>query len=235
MRARRRADQAGFSLLEVLVGCLIGSVVLLGLGSLYAATVRAFSESSSQAALQRVGALTLQAISRQTQGASHVSLTCANPAVPANTTGRSLEAYVPTIPHPDSSDLTGDNNGVYYCYYVGTGTNGAAAGALCQRRTPKASGAVGTAGTCWNLLAAPQPGAFRVASQTGGVSLIKQTSPVSRFCPTNTDGTAIATNLFCLALGQSTGPGGQDTGDLAFAITDGMNSMTITVSLTGRN
>jgi hypothetical protein len=230
MAPHRRADASGYTVLEVLVALSVGVVVLLGLSLLYQATINAFSESSSQAALQRQGALALQVLARQSQAASRIGLTCANPPAPAGTTGRSLEVYVPVIPHPDPADLNGDKNGTYYCYYAGNGVNGAPAGALCQRRTAMDAGGLAAPGPCWNLLAPSQPGMFRRTGQEGVILLIQQTNPANPFCPTNSDGTAIASGASCVAFGQNA-----STADVAFAISDGVGSMSLTASLMKRN
>ena len=245
MAARRREGELGFTLIEVLVA--VGALGLLVVGALafmYVATVRALDESSSQAALQRTGTLALQTITRQAQWATQMTLTCANPAVPAGTTGRSLEMYV------TDNSLLALGGGIvslpaaqigYYCFYAGNGSNGATAGALCQRFTPRpVGGALGTAGGCWNLLAATQPGLYRPSGGQPGVFLVLQTSPVSPLCPTNTDGTAVANGQYCFALNQTSVTGSPlTTADIAFAITDNptdsSRGLTFTASLLKRN
>ena len=232
MSSRRRADQRGFTVIELLLAVAIGAVVLMGVFSMYRATANALRESSSQAALQRQGALALQAITRQALRASSIAF---NTCAPAGTTSRSFQlAVTDTTPASLAAAEVGT-----YCYYAGNGANGAAVGALCQRLTPVG----GVAGPCWNLLASPQPALIQQTAQPG-VSLIPQTSPADPLCPKNpTDaagnpvagGQAIATGVHCLALGRSAGPGGQDMGDIAFAITDGFSSMTFTASLMLRN
>ena len=237
MSPRRGGGQRGFGLLELLVGVSLGTVVLMGLFSVYVATVRALDESGSQAALQRVGNLAIQAITRQAQWAQSIVLNPNPSCAPAGTTGRVLQLTVDDIavsmglgPSLPTAQLG------TYCYYAGNGANGATAGALCQGFTPKG----GVAGGCWNLLAAAQPGLFRPLGGARGVFLILQTNPANLFCPSNSDNTAIASGAYCLALAQSTVPGStQFSGDVAFAITDnptdGSRGMTFTESLMLRN
>jgi type II secretory pathway pseudopilin PulG len=250
MSARRWKSQLGFTLLELLVSVAAGLLVVGGLSFLYVATVRALDESSSQAALQRTGALALQAITRQAQWATQISLTCSNPAAPGGTTGRTFEIYVTDtapstifdpVSNPDPIVSLPEAQTGYYCFYAGNGSNGAAAGALCQRFTPRpVGGDLGSPGPCWNLLAAPPPGVYRPSGGPPGLSLIQQTSPASPFCPANTDGTAIANGQYCFALNQTSVPGSsQVTADIAFAITDNptdpSRGMTFTASLMKRN
>ncbi len=226
----RPRHQRGFGLLVLMIGAAIGILMLGGLSFLYVAVVRALDQSSSQAALQRVGTLAVQAISRQAVQATSLALTCGNPAPPGGTTGRSLEVFVRTVPYPDPNNPS--HYGFYYCYYAGNGSNGAAAGALCQRRTALSNGVLAAPGPCWNLLAAPQAGLTRLPGQTP-ISLIKQTNPASTLCPRNTDAPSVdlPSGQYCLALNvQNT-----TTGDVAFAITDGVNSVTFTVSLWRQN
>ncbi|HXJ78983.1 MAG TPA: hypothetical protein VMS64_09905 [Candidatus Methylomirabilis sp.] len=233
MSTRRETDERGSTLLELLVAATIGVVVLLGMLSLYLATSTAFDESTSQVALQREGALALQVIMHQGVRASAVAF---NTCGPAGSNSRSLQLTVTDTTPPS---LPASQLGTY-CYYAGNGSNGAPAGALCQSFTP----AGGKTGPCWNLLGAPQPGLIQRAGAAAGVTLIQQTSPANPLCPRNpTDtsgspvagGQAIASGVHCLALARSTGPGGQATADIAFAITDGLNGMTFTASLMLRN
>jgi prepilin-type N-terminal cleavage/methylation domain-containing protein len=229
MVRRTAADQRGVTLLELLVVVgVAGAVILGGLSTFYVATVRAFSDSTSQVALQRVGTVALQAISSRAQLASAMTLDPSPACAPAGTTGRTLLLTLTDT-----------------CYYAGNGANGAPAGALCQRFTQ----AGGTPGTCRNLLAAPQPGLARRTGQAAGVILIRQTSPVSPFCPANTAVTdvngntvsaagAIGTGVYCLDLGHvfpAPGQAGNVMGNVAFGITDGVSAMTFTSSLMRRN
>ncbi len=230
-----RMGQRGFTLVELIVVGALGAVVLLGVFSMYRATRTSFEQSSSQAYLQRQGPLALQAIQRQAQRASASTVQAAPGCAPTGTTGRSLLLTVPdTNPSSLSVNETGD-----YCYYAGNGANGAAVGALCQRFTPDRGPNAGVAGACWDLLA----GQGALVRQTGqaGVSLIVQSNPSDPLCPRNTTdaagtpvagGQAIAAGTRCLALGQVAG---STTGDVAFAITDGLNAMTFTASLMLRN
>jgi len=233
----RAGDQQGVSLVELMVAVFGGGVLLLGLFSLYRATAVAFDESSSQAALQRLGTLALQTITRQARRASDIAF---NTCAPAGTTSRSLQLTVSDTSPPS---LPPGQLGTY-CYYAGNGANGAPAGALCQRFTPVVNGVAGAPGACWNLLGASQPGLVRRTGQAAGVVLVQQTSPPKPICPlTLSDaagnpvagGQAIASGVHCLALAEGSVPGGQPTGDVAFAITDGLNSMTFTASLMPQN
>jgi len=241
MGAARWINQRGFTFAEVLIGAAIGTIVILALSFMYVATVRALDESSSQAALQRTGSLVMRAIMRQ------VALAQSNPSsapyancVPAGTTGQSLVLSV-----AETNPLSINPNGLppphyqtgTYCFYAAAGNNGdgATPGALCQRVIPDQPqgpgagvGGPGTASTCWNLLAGGQPGATHVKGQTGTISLVQQTNPANAFCPLTAGGTAIAAGNYCLALNLN--PGSQQTSDIAFAITDGLNSMTFTSS-----
>ena len=229
-RMIRRAafGQRGVTLLELLVVVGVAGVVILGgLSTFYVATVRAFSDSTSQVALQRVGTVALQAISSRAQLASAMTLDPSPACAPAGTTGRTLQL---TLTDTAPTSLPASQLGTY-CYYAGNGANGAPVGALCQRFTP----AGGSPGTCRNLLAAPQPGLARRTGQVAGVILIRQTSPASSYCPANTAVTdvngntvsaagAIGNGLYCLDLGHVfPGPGqaGNVTGNVAFGITDG--------------
>jgi prepilin-type N-terminal cleavage/methylation domain-containing protein len=62
-------SQRGFSLLELLVAAMAGTLVLAGLFSLYLATARSLAESNTQIVLQRQGALAMEQIGRQVRGA----------------------------------------------------------------------------------------------------------------------------------------------------------------------
>lgn len=237
MSWRRGRDERGVTLVELMLASAIGVVVLLGVFSMYRATRTSFEQSSSQAYLQRQGTLALQAIQRQAQRAT---TTTYNSCAPASTTSRSLLLTVsvtnPLAPLPLPAAEIGD-----YCYFAGNGANGAAAGALCERFALMdiPSGVLGPFGPCRDLLA----GQGALVRQTGqaGVSLITQSSPADPLCPRNTTdaggnlvsgGQAIAAGTHCLALGQVAG---STTGDVAFAISDGLNAMTFTASLMLRN
>jgi prepilin-type N-terminal cleavage/methylation domain-containing protein len=232
MVPRRPLDDRGLTMVELLVAVAIGGVVLMGMFSLYRAAAYAFVEASSQAALQRQGTLALEAITSQGWRASTITF---NTCAPAGTTSRSLQL---TVNDTTPASLPAAQLGTY-CYYAGNGANGAPAGALCQQFTPVG----GVADSCWNLLDGPQTELIRRTGQAG-VWLVPQTNPATPVCPRNpTDaagnpvagGQAIANGVHCVALGQSTGAGAQDTGDVAFAITDGVNSMTFSASLMRRN
>ncbi|MBI2529150.1 MAG: prepilin-type N-terminal cleavage/methylation domain-containing protein [Candidatus Rokubacteria bacterium] len=225
-------NQRGFSLIELTLASVIGVVVLLGVFSLYLATTSAFNQSSSHAYLQRQGTLAVDAIARRVRGASAIARSC-TPAAPGGTTGRVVEITL-SAPNPEAGA---------YCYYAGNGLNGAEAGVLCERFTPSG----GATGLCRNLLAGPQASLLRQTGQTG-ITLIQQTTPADTRCPRNTryttgveavpGGEAIAAGEYCLAL--SVGPPAPVTpadtnADIAFFITDGVDGMAFSVSLTRRN
>jgi prepilin-type N-terminal cleavage/methylation domain-containing protein len=241
MRFWRRRDQRGYTFVEVLIAIgLIGAVVLFGIFSLYRATINVFTDASSQASLQRVGALALQAITRQAQWAQSITVTAAPGCAPAGTQGRVLELIVDDSAVALSlgtmgASLPADQLG-RYCYYAGSGAN---AGALCQSFSPGTGGVYGAAGPCWNLLAAAQPGLSgkTPAGSPAEVVLVRQTTPANPWCPRNADdGSAIATNVYCLALSQNIVPFSTlVTSDIAFAITDGVSSTSFTASLMLRN
>ncbi len=239
MARRRWPDRCGFTLVELMVASAIGAVVLLGMFSLYRGTTTAFNQSSSQAVLQRQGTFALEAISRQARRAVSVAY---NGCAPPGTTSRSILFRVddtdsPSLPAAEVGD---------YCYYAGNGANGGAAGALCESFTPRVGGVLDIPGPCRDLLGGVQ--LKDLVKQTGRaqnvapIQLIVQTNPDDPLCPRHTTdlnrelepaGVAIETGVHCLALGQD--KNNPRTGDLAFAITDGLNSMTFTASLTVRN
>lgn len=218
-------DQRGFTLLEAVISLLIGSLILLALSSLYIATTSALAVSTSQATLQRQGQEAMEEIARQMRRADNIaagSATCP----PAGSAGPSLWVRVPT---------TLANNGEY-CYYAGTAGNGAPAGVLCERFTPTG----GAAGGCRNLLGGGGAGAGGGAAlglvrqaQPAGITLVVQTAPVDARCPFAA-GTVPAAGQFCFALTPAPALGGTFA-NVAFAITDGLGSMTFGVTLTRRN
>lgn len=212
------SSQRGFTLVELMVASAIGVIVLLGSMSMYLATTRAFAQSSSQVVLQRQGTLAVQQIAQQLRRASTLGTACA----PAGTTGRSL---LVTINNTVPASLADAGT---YCYYAGSGTNGAAAGALCERFTPVG----GVAGSCRDLLAGPQAALVRQTGQTG-ISLVRQPTPADPGCPRHSDApaTAIPGGQYCLAVTLAAA----DTADAGFAITDGLNGMTFNISLMLRN
>ncbi len=103
-------DQRGLSMVELVVGALLASVVAAGLLTAYLATARSFGESSAQAALQRQGALALEDIGRQVRSAVG---TGAFSVVTCNGQSGSLQVLTPSGP---------------VCYY------GVADGPLCEYR-----------------------------------------------------------------------------------------------------
>jgi prepilin-type N-terminal cleavage/methylation domain-containing protein len=233
MRRRLGRDDRGFTLAEMVVASAIGAIALLGMFTLYRSTTTAFNLSSSQAALQRTGTLALESIQRQGLRASTIAVAAAPGCAPAGTTGRALQITVTDTTPSTLAAEAGD-----YCYYagLGTATNGAAAGALCQRFRP--TGSV-TWGSCRDLIGGPVGGLVRETGQRG-VTLFTQPGAADTRCPnhsTNTSGnpvsggTAIAAGQRCLALGQVAG----NMGEIAFALTDGRNIMTFSGSLALRN
>jgi Tfp pilus assembly protein PilV len=228
----RAASERGFTIPEVLIAALIGVFVLGAISSLYVAAVRALDASSSQAALQRAGMIAVQVIAQQAARASSNPSTPPDAScIPSGTAGTTLLVRVTdTVP----SSIPADQRGTY-CYYAGNSNTAASpAGAFCQRVIPDSTG---VPGPCWDLLTAGQAGLTHLPGQTGDrssapvtsrVSLIQQPDP---FCPKNFDGTVIASasNTYCLALALNAGT--QQTGDMAFAITDGMSRLTFTSSL----
>ena len=66
-------NQRGFTLVELLVSVLIGSVILLALGSFYAATARFVNQSNAQTALQRHAQVVMTEMARQIQPATAIT------------------------------------------------------------------------------------------------------------------------------------------------------------------
>ena len=60
----------GVTLLELLIVLAMGSVVLLGIGSFYVATIQASAQDSAQTFLQRQGVLILEEMARKTRPAT---------------------------------------------------------------------------------------------------------------------------------------------------------------------
>ena len=88
--------ERGLTLVELLVSLLIGSVILLALGSFYAATARFVSQSTAQTALQRQAQVIMTEMGRQIQPATALTRgTCA--------------------PDPHSIGVT--NGSGVYCFY----------------------------------------------------------------------------------------------------------------------
>ena len=238
--SRSAVGQRGFTMLELLVGvAAIGSIVLFGLGSMYMLTIRTFDVASSQASMQRVGSLAMETITRQAMRASPSPAPDAN-CIPGGVSGTSrtllLRVTDTSGPNPPVGGYIPASQRGTYCYYAGNGTANAPAGALCQRLIADD----GTTSACRNLLAAPQPDGGRVVRQTP-LQLVRQTNPANSFCPRYTTstagapvnlGVAVTNTDYCLAISQVAGT---LQGDIAFAITDGLNTMTFTSSLMRRN
>lgn len=103
-------SERGFSLPELLVAAMVGTLVIGGLLSLYLATARSFGESHAQVVLQRQGALAIEEIGRQVRGAvgpGAISLVTCN--------GNANSVQVATAAGP-------------VCFYAGSD------GALCEFR-----------------------------------------------------------------------------------------------------
>jgi prepilin-type N-terminal cleavage/methylation domain-containing protein len=66
-------NERGVTLLESLIALVVGSVVLLGVGSLYVATSRSSGQDSAQTFLQRRGVLILDEMARQIRPATDLT------------------------------------------------------------------------------------------------------------------------------------------------------------------
>jgi prepilin-type N-terminal cleavage/methylation domain-containing protein len=212
----RRAG--GFTLIEVLVAAMLVGIIGVAFASFYLAMVNSFSWTSSENVLQRQGGLALDTIARQARRASTIATGCA----PAGSLGDSLQLTV-------TAPLSGAGT---YCYYAGTGGNGAATGALCERFTPAAGGASG----CRDLLGEGQGGLLRKTLQSQ-LTVIRQTSPAHPACPRRSAagvpaGVALAVNDYCLILTTPTTAPGIE---VAFAITDGLAVRTFAATFNRRN
>jgi prepilin-type N-terminal cleavage/methylation domain-containing protein len=122
------SGERGFSLVELLVASMLGTLVAGGLLSFYVATTRTVVESNAQAALQRQGSLAVEEISRQVRSAVDPGDTGGLPAI-SLTTCNGVPGSVQVSTPSDGS----------VCYYADRG------GALCEYRDAKAG--------CRNLLA----------------------------------------------------------------------------------
>jgi prepilin-type N-terminal cleavage/methylation domain-containing protein len=212
----RRAD--GFTLMEVLVASMIVGIIGVAFASFYLAMVNSFSWASSETVLQRQGGLALETIARQARRASTIATGCA----PAGSLGDSLQL---TVVAPLSGAGT-------YCYYAGTGTNGATTGALCERFTPAAGGA----SACRDLLGEGQ-GALARKTLQSSLTVIRQSSPANPACPRRSvagqpAGVALAVNDYCLIL---TTPASAPGIEVAFAISDGLAIRTFAATVNRRN
>ncbi|HEV8437143.1 MAG TPA: prepilin-type N-terminal cleavage/methylation domain-containing protein [Methylomirabilota bacterium] len=65
----------GYTLVELLVGLAVGSVVLAGVSGFYMSSLRFSAETNSQVALQRQGTLILEEMARQIRPAARVTIT----------------------------------------------------------------------------------------------------------------------------------------------------------------
>ena len=69
-------NERGITLLESVIAMAIGSVVLLGIGSFYVATLRASHQDSAQTFLQRQGVLIIEEMARQIRPATVLNGNC---------------------------------------------------------------------------------------------------------------------------------------------------------------
>jgi prepilin-type N-terminal cleavage/methylation domain-containing protein len=69
-------NERGVTLLESLIALVVGSVVLLGVGSFYVATGRSNRQDSAQVFLQRQGVLILEEMARQIRPATSLADNC---------------------------------------------------------------------------------------------------------------------------------------------------------------
>jgi prepilin-type N-terminal cleavage/methylation domain-containing protein len=208
----------GFTLIEVLVASMIVGIIGVAFASFYLAMVNSFSWTSSENVLQRQGGLALETIARQARRASSISTGCA----PGGSLGDSLQLTV-------AAPLSGAGT---YCYYAGTGANGATTGALCERFTPAAGGA----SACRDLLGEGQGGLIRKTVQAR-LEVIRQSSPANPACPRRSmagqpAGVALAVNDYCLIL---TTPAAAPGIEVAFAISDGLAVRTFAATVNRRN
>ncbi len=228
MFSRSWADQRGFTLAELLVAAVIGAVVLLGMFSLYGATTTAFNQSSSQAFLQRQGTLALQEITRQAQRATTITVQAPPVCAPAGNSSLLLQ-----VSQTSPASIPAAEVG-YYCYWA------SAAGQLCEGF----SASSGPTGPCRDLLAS-SAGPLRQTGQTK-IKLILHANAAQQPCPSNmtnpagnlvSGGQPIPAGAYCLALDPP--PIGSSAvyprGEVAFAITDGLDGMTFSASLMLRN
>jgi prepilin-type N-terminal cleavage/methylation domain-containing protein len=217
MCSRRWADQRGVTLVELLVAAVVGAVVLLGLFSVYRATTTSFNQSSSRAFLQRQGTLALQNIARQVQQ----SCPSSNPlCAQVGTCPAGALVVTVTVGVPTQIGT--------YCYYAAANLVGDTT--LMEKLNPKSGASPITRDLLWPYRFNPAGVASGLIRQTGkkGVFLLSQTSPVDSRCPTG-----VTTGQPCLKLVAPAGP--TATADISFAITDGLDGMSFTVSLKQRN
>jgi len=219
----------GFTVVELLISLLIAAVILFALSALYVATQHALANSVSHTVLQRQGQLALEEITRRALSSRVDALTTS--CAPAGSSGPSL---LLTVEEPPTSGTNAT-----YCYYAGTGANGAVAGALCESRN---------AGPCRNLLGGGgttagggTPGGVAPAGVPTGIFLVAQTTPATTECPSITDVTpsvVLAAAQRCFAAASVIEGGGSSrTGRaiVAFAISDNVSVMTFGGTLRVRN
>ena len=93
-------NERGTTLIELLIAMAVGSVVLLGIGSFYVATLRASHQDSAQTFLQRQGVLIIEEMARQIRPATALARGV------CNADANSLRA----------TQLI-NGNPVYFCFY----------------------------------------------------------------------------------------------------------------------
>ena len=69
-------NERGTTLIELLITMVVGSVILLGIGSFYVATLRASHQDSAQTFLQRQGVLVIEEMARQIRPATVLNGNC---------------------------------------------------------------------------------------------------------------------------------------------------------------
>jgi len=202
-------EQRGVTLVEVLVTSLAAGIIFLALSFVYEATSRTFADSDSQMALQRQGTLALHEIGQQVRsGVAITTGACRGHA-------GSVQVTIPVSPELPTGTV---------CYYAGS------SGQLWQAMGT--TGAECTDPTCWNLLSAKrQPG----PPGSTPVSLWIQPTPQDPRCPAG-----VPPGGFCFVMAPDPpDPPGPATTQLtlSFAVTDGINVMPFTISLSckGRN
>jgi hypothetical protein len=196
-------SQQGVTMLEALLSTIGAGIIFLGLLSAYLATTRTFAESSSQAALQRQGTMALQEIGHRVR--SGMPPNAVKDQITCRGHPNSVEVAIPT-------DANFPNGTV--CYYAGS------SGQIWQASTT--TGAECTDTTCWNLLAEKLQ--FSPPGWTG-ISLWTQPATADARCPA---GVAAGTPCFVMAPDP---PGSTTQATVAFTITDGINVMPFSISL----
>lgn len=144
-------NERGVTLAELIVAMAIGVVVLLGVGSFYWQTTRAWQQAQAQAAIQRQGTLVQQEMARIILASSGLL-----PGTCGPTTGvtDSLPVQIPSGALPDP----GLSSGGFACFYLST------SGQLFECRFTSTSSTTCISGSERDLLAgAPIPDAVQGA------------------------------------------------------------------------